>query len=658
MHLEGDAHVSPADRDRDWSTATSWTVMDYRSGESMFNRLGKGKGYATPLDWVLAIFLGGLLIAFVGLVWFYVKGLRGSPRELWLMYFTKLTEYSAYGAAASIMVLFLQNDVLLNGQPLGDSPGYLYYMVWGMVATIITIMVGAVCDTIGVKKCLLIGAVMLIVSRFCMPLSQDIWFVTFLGFLPLAFGFAITSPVLKVGIKWFTNSKTITLGFGLFYTLMNVGFLIGAWLADYFRKHHADGMEIWGFELTTYQAIIFMGFLINIPDFIAILLMREGAEMTEKGFVLRKDAGDNVAVVSEQLQASAGPRRQKMTTELIRSLVVTAIVGVLAYGMYELKVHEWSVSVIKAGYYVWSIAITMGILAVGGVLYAGFSYLGAAKPGAGFDRVMKSVRDATEGTVSQLKENFQERPFWIYMAMLGILVFVRLTFYVFHVMFPTYAIRVFGDDFPVASIFGSLNPAMIIFLVPLISVLTAKVRSYTMLIIGTTISAASVFLCFLPDRIAMAIGDTWMGTWIFDYWLEAPVGNQDPFLVSLVVFIIVFTVGEAIWSPRLMQFSAEIAPRGKEGAYIALAILPYFMGKIGATMMADLLTTQYFSQEMVVFPNHEMAWFWIGAMALISPAGMIIFRKIFDQSEQMAITEAALVADEATEEVEVGSQEG
>jgi MFS family permease len=658
MHLVGDAHVSAADRDRDWSTATSWTVMDYRSAQSMLSRLGKSDGSATPLDWLLALCMGGLLIAFVGLVWFYVKGLRGSPRELWLMYFTKLTEYSAYGAAASIMVLFLQNDVMLNGQALGDSPGYLYYMVWGMVATIITIMVGAVCDTIGVKKCLLIGAVMLLISRFFMPLSQDIWSVTFLGFLPLAFGFAITSPVLKVGIKWFTNLKTITLGFGLFYTLMNVGFLIGAWLADYFRKHHADGMEVWGYEMTTYQAIIFMGFFINIPDFIAILLMREGAEMTEKGFVIRKDTGDDVTVVSEKLQASVGARRKKMKMELVRSLAVTAIVGVLAYGMVELKVHEWSISVVKAGYYVWSIVITMGILAVGGVIYGGLSYLGAAKPGAVFDRVMKSVREATEGTVTQLKENFQEKPFWIYMAMLGILVFVRLTFYVFHVMFPTYAIRVFGDDFPVASIFGSLNPAMIIFLVPLISVLTAKVRSYTMLIIGTTLSAASVFLCFIPDRVALAIGDTWMGTWIFDYWLEAPVGNQDPFLVSLVIFIIVFTVGEAIWSPRLMQFSAEIAPRGKEGAYIALAILPYFMGKIGATIMADLLTTQYFNQDMVEFPNHEMAWFWIGAMALISPVGMIIFRKIFDQSEQMAIAEAALVANEAAGEVDVGSQEG
>lgn len=640
IHLEGDAHVDNLKRNRKWTEATKWTVMDYRSAQSMFSRLSDGKSGGTPLDWFLLICAIGLLIALVGLIWSYIKGLQGHPRELWLMFFTKLTEYSAYGAAASVFVLFLQNDVLLNGAPLGDSPGYLYYMVWGLVATIITMMVGAVCDTIGVKKCLLIGAVMLLISRFFMPLSQDVVMVTLLGFLPLAFGFAITGPVLKVGIKWFTTLKSATLGFGLFYTLMNVGFTVGAEIADYFRKYHADGLEVWGMEFTTYQAIIGVGFLINIPDFIAILFMRDGAEMTENGIVIKKNEGNSQAQISKALVDSISIRRAKMAKEFLRSVIATVIVGVLAYALFEMRVHEWKISVIKAGYYVWALVITLGILAVGGILYALLSYIGAASPGAVFDRVMKSVRDATDGTVEQLKENFSQKPFWIYMAMLGILTFVKLTFYVFHVMFPTYAIRVFGDDFPVASLFGTLNPAMIVFLVPLISFMTVKVRSYTMLIVGTILSAASVFICFIPDTMASAIGSTWFGTWIFDYWVEAPVGNQDPFVISLVLFIIVFTIGEAIWSPRLMQFSAEIAPRGKEGAYIALAVLPYFLGKIGATVMADILTGKYFNADMVEYPDHEFSWLWIAIMCLLSPIGMIIFRKTFSQSEQMAEDEA------------------
>lgn len=161
-----------------------------------------------------------------------------------------------------------------------------------------------------------------------------------------------------------------------------------------------------------------------------------------------------------------------------------------------------------------------------------------------------------------------------------------------------------------------------------------------MLIVGTALSALSVFICFLPDGMASAIGDTWFGTWVFDYWVEAPVGNQDPFVISLVLFIIVFTIGEAIWSPRLMQFSAEIAPRGKEGAYISLAVLPYFLGKIGATVMADILTSQYFDAKMTEFPNHEMSWFWIAIMCLISPIGMVLFKGTFTASEKMAEDEA------------------
>jgi len=111
-------------------------------------------------------------------------------------------------------------------------------------------------------------------------------------------------------------------------------------------------------------------------------------------------------------------------------------------------------------------------------------------------------------------------------------------------------------------------------------------------------------------------------------------------------------VGEAIWSPRLMQFSAEIAPRGKEGAYIALAMLPYFLGKMGAAVMSEQLTTRYFNADMVAYPDDDKAWLAIGLMAMVSPIGMLIFRNIFNQSEKAAEEQAELAADEATGEVE------
>ena len=649
LHVEGDMQVEASKRNMKWSAETTWTVLDYRSARSMWDRIGSGEG--TILDWILVLFIIGLAIAFIGMILYYVLGLRGSPRELYLMFFTKVTEYSAYGAASVVMVKYLAQDVVYNGQSLGDTDAYLYYGVWALCSTIITITVGSVCDTIGIKKCLLIGAVMLLTARFSMPMSLDIGPVTLLGFLPLAFGFAITGPVLKVGIKRFTTLKSATLGFGLFYTLMNVGFWIGAEIADWFRAEFSDTgtLNFLGFEMlemTTYQAIIAIGFLINIPDFLAILWMREGAEMTENGFVIHENQGDSAEVVREKLITSTDSRRSKMLRELSYSSGAILLFALFGYFvMYLGEVHTIKIDVIPVGRYFWAFYIVAALFSIGGILYSTSSLIGTLKPGKFFDKVMKSVRDATQGTAKQLSENFSERAFWVYMGMLAILVFVRLTFYLFHVMFPTYAIRVFGADFPVASIFGSLNPAMIVFLVPLIALISTKIRSYTMLLIGTLVSAGSVFLCFMPDTVALAIGDTWFGTWILDYWLEAPEGNRDPFLISLVVFIIVFTIGEAIWSPRLMQFSAEIAPRGKEGAYIALALLPYFLGKMGATIVSEQLTTRYFNAELVEFSSHTTSWLVIGSMAMISPIGLVIFKSAFTNREDQAKEEATAFAE-------------
>ena len=659
VHLKGNAHLPAESRLKcpennssckpsekiisDWDDSTEWTVLDYRSADGMGTRMSEGR--MTPLDTILLVFTAGLAIGFLGLIWYYVRGLMGAPRELYLLYFTKVTEYSAYGAAASIMVPFLQNDVMMNGDPLGDSNGYLYYTVWTLASTVITIMVGAVCDTIGVKKCLMIGAVALLISRGLTPLTTNVYAVTLLGFIPLAIGFAITGPVLKVGIKKFTTMKQSTLAFGLFYTLMNVGFAIGAEIADYFRDLYGDGggTELLGIEFTTYQIIILVGFVLNIPDFIAILVMRDGAEMSENGLIIPEEKEVDTGL-GAQLASSKAERLPIMQQELVKALIATTIAGAVAYAMVLADVHELAVDVIPVGKYLWAFMSTIIFFAVTGVLYAGLSILGTMN--TGFDIVMKSVRDATEETIRQLKENFQERPFWVYMGMLAILIFVRLTFYIFHLMFPTYAIRVFGPDFPVASIFGTLNPVMIIFLVPLISALTINVRSYTMLLWGTGLSAASVFLCFIPESVSMAVADTWFGTWVFDYWLEAPVGNQDPFIISLVIFIMVFTVGEAIWSPRLMQFSAEIAPRGKEGAYIALAMLPYFLGKAGAGVLSEQMTARYFTDNQVLFPSHDVAWLWIGGMAAISPIGLILFRGVFARREEAAIEEAKQFAEE------------
>jgi len=330
VNLLGDVGVGSDDRNTQWDAETTFVVLDVQDNTGLFTRIGAGE--FESLDIFIALFVLILLGALFFMIARYVKGLRGSPRELYLMFFTKLTEYSAYGAASYCFVLYLSKDV-----GLGDSGATAYYTVFSLVMTVTVMVVGAVCDTIGIKKSLLIGAFMLLTARFFMPLTDDLVLTSILGFLPFALGVAITGPVLKVGIKMFTTVKTATLGFGLFYTLMNVGFAIGGWMFDYIRTSFGDGgsatLPIFGVEMSTYQIILGVGFFINIPDLIAILFMREGAEMTENGMVIHKKAQVDHGELTSMLADTVAERRGAMSRELLFGLGCGAVVAGLAFGV-------------------------------------------------------------------------------------------------------------------------------------------------------------------------------------------------------------------------------------------------------------------------------------------------------------------------------------
>ena len=46
------------------------------------------------------------------------------------------------------------------------------------------------------------------------------------------------------------------------------------------------------------------------------------------------------------------------------------------------------------------------------------------------------------------------------------------------------------------------------------------------------------------------------------------------------LYLIVFSIGEAFYSPRVYEYAAAIAPPGQEASYGALAYLPFLVGKL------------------------------------------------------------------------------
>jgi dipeptide/tripeptide permease len=118
--------------------------------------------------------------------------------------------------------------------------------------------------------------------------------------------------------------------------------------------------------------------------------------------------------------------------------------------------------------------------------------------------------------------------------------------------------------------------------------------------------------------------------------------------IALTIFVGLFTVGEAIWSPRLMEYTARIAPEGQEASYMTLSMLPKFISQPLVALMSGQLLANYVPVQDKIGPDdeagqvvqvvgdvsdHRMVWVWIAALAVTSPIGMIILRKWVNPKE-------------------------
>ena len=217
-----------------------------------------------------------------------------------------------------------------------------------------------------------------------------------------------------------------------------------------------------------------------------------------------------------------------------------------------------------------------------------------------------------------------QKTFHRFLLFMALIVGVRMIFYHLNYTLPDYAIRELGKGAPFAQICNMLNSLMILALVPVCGVLTQNISAYRMVSVGSLVSALSVFVLAVPPELFKPMADGWLGHLIVHQWLEV-AGPVNPLYLSIFWFTVILSLGEALWSPRLYEYAAAIAPKGQEASYMALSMLPYFFAKFGAGSLSGWLLTKYCPAEGA--RNPAGMWILIGVMALITPIGTFLFRK-------------------------------
>jgi MFS family permease len=244
-----------------------------------------------------------------------------------------------------------------------------------------------------------------------------------------------------------------------------------------------------------------------------------------------------------------------------------------------------------------------------------------AAPGF-WSRIGQTVRQSAVDTAQLFRRLIGQSGFYRLLMFFVFIGFLKAIFLQMDYVFPKFGDRVLGLHAPVGKL-AAINAIVIILLVPIVGALTQKFAAYRMVVIGGAICAAGVFIMALPTEWFLPAAESGVGQWLGHVYLGLH-GSIHPYYIMAALYLIVFSVGEAFYSPRVYEYAAAIAPKGQEASYSSLAYLPFLVGKLLVGTGGWLLAA--------FCPEHgprrpELMWLIFALAASVAPVGLIVLRR-------------------------------
>lgn len=242
--------------------------------------------------------------------------------------------------------------------------------------------------------------------------------------------------------------------------------------------------------------------------------------------------------------------------------------------------------------------------------------------------IARTVQKATRDTVALFQRLIGQSAFYRLLLFFVFIGFLKAIFLQMDYVFPTFGDREMGLNAPVGKLAG-INAVIIIILAPIVGALTQRIASYRIVVIGSLICAAGVFIMALPTDWFVPAANSVIGSALGHGYLQL-TGAIHPYYIMSALYLTVFSIGEAFYSPRVYEYAASIAPLGQEASYGSLAYLPFLVGKLLIGTTGFLLAA--FCPENG--PRHSgIMWFIFACAASVAPLGLLVFRRYIQVHE-------------------------
>ncbi len=164
---------------------------------------------------------------------------KSFPGTFWMANAMELLERWAWYGFYILFALYLTSSTDTGGLGFSQTEKGLMMGIGTAILYFLPLLTGAVADRIGYRKTLYIAYTVYTLAFLLMPRFSS-FAAVFVIYLFLAVGAALFKPIISATVAKTTNEETSSIGFGIFYMMVNIGAFIGPFVTSYFKKFSWD----------------------------------------------------------------------------------------------------------------------------------------------------------------------------------------------------------------------------------------------------------------------------------------------------------------------------------------------------------------------------------------------------------------------------------
>jgi POT family proton-dependent oligopeptide transporter len=157
------------------------------------------------------------------------------PKTFWAANSLELFERWAYYGVFNLLALYLTGSADTGALGFSQVEKGLIMGIVNAILYFLPVITGAIADRFGYKKMLVLSFIILSSGYFLMGVFSSFAGV-FLAFFYVAIGAALFKPIISATIAKTTDDSNSSVGFGIFYMVINIGGLVGPVVASELRE--------------------------------------------------------------------------------------------------------------------------------------------------------------------------------------------------------------------------------------------------------------------------------------------------------------------------------------------------------------------------------------------------------------------------------------